>query len=423
MAFRLSPSDYFVVDGELDCLPNITHEQAIQSSWDALILGAGPAGSSLSIELAKRGKRVLLIEAERFPRNKVCGGCLNHRAVANLTKLGVWKEFLESQAEPLDEFLIYTKMHRSRWPIERMWNLRRSTLDSILVQTAIENGVYYLDRTRALIESGDARCPAVELRMVGDSIDNDGGMESILLSAKAVIVAAGLTRSPLKNAPNWPMKVDEKSRIGIGMSASFDKLEALACDEGSETSNALQEFKTLLTGNLHMLLTSQGYAGVCRSDARTVTIAAACDPGEFRHGRSIESAIGSIFRTCGFPGSELLKFFDRRATPHLTRRSEIVADAGVYLLGDSSGYVEPFTGEGMSWCFEGAEALAGILTSNVGSQEANWTTWVRRHRDRKQSLIRWVAKQARRTTLPDWILSGLDKSSVLRNWLLQKAMR
>ena len=38
---------------------------------DALILGGGPAGATAAAVLAERGRRVLVVERERFPRYKV----------------------------------------------------------------------------------------------------------------------------------------------------------------------------------------------------------------------------------------------------------------------------------------------------------------------------------------------------------------
>lgn len=50
--------------------------------YDALIVGAGPAGSATAIRLARGGARVLLVDRARFPRDKPCGGGLTGRALA-----------------------------------------------------------------------------------------------------------------------------------------------------------------------------------------------------------------------------------------------------------------------------------------------------------------------------------------------------
>ena len=46
------------------------------SDWDAVVIGAGPAGSVAASLLARTGRRTLLVERATFPRTKVCGGCL-----------------------------------------------------------------------------------------------------------------------------------------------------------------------------------------------------------------------------------------------------------------------------------------------------------------------------------------------------------
>ena len=50
----------------------------MRTGFDALIIGAGPAGSSAAILLARAGWSVALIEKQRFPRRKVCGLSLIH---------------------------------------------------------------------------------------------------------------------------------------------------------------------------------------------------------------------------------------------------------------------------------------------------------------------------------------------------------
>jgi len=52
--------------------------------FDAIVVGAGPAGSVTAIRLSRAGARVLLVDRARFPRDKPCGGGLTMRAVREL---------------------------------------------------------------------------------------------------------------------------------------------------------------------------------------------------------------------------------------------------------------------------------------------------------------------------------------------------
>ena len=55
-------------------------------TWDAIVIGAGPAGALSATLLARQGSSVLLVERRAFPRRKVCGGCLNARALSSLDR-------------------------------------------------------------------------------------------------------------------------------------------------------------------------------------------------------------------------------------------------------------------------------------------------------------------------------------------------
>src|SRR3954463_3464227 len=54
---------------------------------DVAIIGAGPAGASAAITLARTGARVLLLERGRFPRHKVCGEFVSAESLSLLHSL------------------------------------------------------------------------------------------------------------------------------------------------------------------------------------------------------------------------------------------------------------------------------------------------------------------------------------------------
>lgn len=57
--------------------------------WDAVVVGAGPAGSIAALVLARGGARVALVDKASFPRDKACGDLIGPRGVQVLAELGV----------------------------------------------------------------------------------------------------------------------------------------------------------------------------------------------------------------------------------------------------------------------------------------------------------------------------------------------
>src|SRR5204862_4938424 len=65
---------------------------AMNAAFDAVVIGAGPAGSATAILLARAGWSVALVERQRFPRRKVCGECIAASNLPLLHALGVGAE-------------------------------------------------------------------------------------------------------------------------------------------------------------------------------------------------------------------------------------------------------------------------------------------------------------------------------------------
>ena len=65
----------------------------MRSTRDAVVIGAGPAGSAVAILLARAGWSVALVEKDSFPRRKVCGECVAASNLPLLDDLGIGSEF------------------------------------------------------------------------------------------------------------------------------------------------------------------------------------------------------------------------------------------------------------------------------------------------------------------------------------------
>lgn len=62
--------------------------------WDAVVIGAGPAGSSAAAILGESGRNVLLLDQSHFPREKTCGDGVTYKCRPLLQRLGLWDSFL-----------------------------------------------------------------------------------------------------------------------------------------------------------------------------------------------------------------------------------------------------------------------------------------------------------------------------------------
>jgi len=116
---------------------------------EVVVVGGGPAGASCAALLAERGHDVLIVDQERFPRDKPCGDGLTRSAVAFCERLGLGE--LMEEAHPVMGLRVVLD-HRSyeyreyaptpRRP-QRARCIPRRTLDEALLQAALARGARF----------------------------------------------------------------------------------------------------------------------------------------------------------------------------------------------------------------------------------------------------------------------------------------
>ena len=133
--------------------------------FDAIVVGAGPAGSTAAFRLSRAGARVLLLDRERFPRDKPCGGGLTYRAVRQLPPTVTVEPVVEDTVRRCQLGLAYEKRfeRRSDEPLILMTQRRR--LDAYLADQAAATGAEFRDGVRAT---------ALELEDGGATVRFDG---------------------------------------------------------------------------------------------------------------------------------------------------------------------------------------------------------------------------------------------------------
>lgn len=314
---------------------------------DAVVIGAGPAGSVTAALLARQGMRTILVERDCFPRTKVCGCCLGPRGVAALrhAQLGA----------ALDGALALESVslaHGQRWiclPLAGTRVIGRDVLDSRLAEAAARAGCELRMGHRASVTaSGDAHSPAQVM------LEASGGGASRTILARLVVCADGIggrSLAPLCGDAEW--SVEPRSRFGVAATLPPDSIG-------------------VPEGQLWMMSHADGYVGAVRLPSGDVDVAAALDPLAARSAGGPDALVMQVVVGCG---RRLARDGTRKwkGTPALTRRRSWVARDRVICVGDAAGYIEPFTGEGMSWAIEGAAAAARIAPSIMsGGESAIW---------------------------------------------------
>lgn len=110
--------------------------------WDVLIVGAGPAGATAALHLAERGHRVLLIDREAFPREKICGDGLLPDALQALERAGL-TDTVRAAGHSVAKLAVFSPAGiEVEIPCAGV-TIRRRLLDTLLAGTATERGAVF----------------------------------------------------------------------------------------------------------------------------------------------------------------------------------------------------------------------------------------------------------------------------------------
>jgi flavin-dependent dehydrogenase len=342
----------------------VAADEAARRRWDVVIAGAGPAGAVAARQLAIQGVSVLLVDKGAFPRWKVCGCCLNGATLGALEALGMGDLVRRLGACRLSRMRLAVGPTQATLPLPAGAALSREALDSALVREAIVAGAAFLSRTEAvLLPEADSVC-TVRLR--------SGSAESTTVGRLA-IAADGLGGTFLKMIDGMAPRVRSASPIGVG--AVFDDAPEL-----------------FTPGTIFMACGRGAYVGAVRLEDGRLDVAAALNRARLRRSSGIGPWLRETLEECRFPVPHGWAAADWRGTPPLTRFRSRMAHHRLFVVGDSAGYVEPFTGEGISWAIQGAVLLVPHVLDGLdrwnSDRPAKWDARYRRFfRARKKVCV------------------------------------
>ena len=88
------------------------HHSGLSGRFDVVIAGAGLAGSSLALWLARSGARVALIDPAEFPRDKLCGEFLSPECWGVFDRLNLSSSVVECGYQPIHQVRLTTPRGR-----------------------------------------------------------------------------------------------------------------------------------------------------------------------------------------------------------------------------------------------------------------------------------------------------------------------
>lgn len=115
--------------------------------YDAIIVGGGPGGSSAGNYLAKKGRKVLILDRAKFPRLKVCAGWITPGAL-ELLELKPSDYTGTIQRFSSGSVYIGGKYYHTDYKKTASFGIIRKEFDHFLVKRAVASGAEFLDGVR-----------------------------------------------------------------------------------------------------------------------------------------------------------------------------------------------------------------------------------------------------------------------------------
>jgi len=302
---------------------------------EVLVLGGGVAGCAAAIALARKGRRVTLIEREPTPRHKVCGEFLSGEALEDLHGLGI--DVASLGAVPINCVRLAAARRAAEAPLPfSAASLTRKALDTALIAEAMAAGVS-VERGRS-VEGLARTAPNVWQATLDDGTTRE---------APTVFLATG------KHDIRGHLRPKDPQRW-----VAFKMYFRLAPGQAAE-----------LAGASELMLYPGGYGGIQPVEGGAANL---CWVVQHRYlarvGNHWENLLKKMEQDCPHLAMRLAGAEPLLAKPiaithipygYIRRTTE----QGLYCIGDQAAVIPSFTGDGISIALHTARCAAAAYLS------------------------------------------------------------
>jgi geranylgeranyl reductase family protein len=349
--------------------------------FDVAIVGGGPAGASCAAFCAAAGLRTAVLERENFPREKVCGDCVNPACWPVLERLDLAERVRGLSHGKLDR-VDFIGINGRRLSVdlpagaEAEIAVKRSRFDAILLDRARELGATVFESaTVTALTSPDPRTEHWKISAGEQSIE-----------ARMLVAADGRNSSVARLCGLLPRPAKERVALQTHL--------PLPADFGDRV---VLEFRP------------EGYSGQAPVGEGVLNLCLV----------SIPKQITSL-RAWAEQRFDLSSSHSWRTITPLTREPISPAQPSLFFVGDSARVVEPFTGEGIYYALASGELAAKAIALQREGGNANdvAVAYCAAHAHLYRGRL-WINRLARAAVLSPRMASAFLQVARFQPWVLR----